>query len=354
MIERGSIDGPGSSLPGGPSSASALKLLDLIQSHRVTAVIYVAARLGIADLLSDGPKSLDEIVRATGADRAALARLLAALVTTGICVRAEPDRYALGDMGAALVAGASPSFKEWAILEGGMLAEVWRGLLETVMTGKSAAQLLGFDSVFDLIARAPEDVRNFNAAMANLTGLVTADVLAAYDFSPIPHLLDVGGGSGELIGAVAKRYAHIRGTVFDLPRCEEAASAHLAKLGVGDRTDFVAGDFFEFVPATTGSVILKSVIHDWDDQHSCTILQNCRRSVPKEGMLLLVERLMPPMPALSEEHKSHALSDLNMLRGPGGMERTEAQYRDLLGRTGFCMASVVPAGRFNVIEARPV
>jgi hypothetical protein len=336
------------------SSASALKLLDLIHSHRVTASIYVAAKLGIADLLVGGPKSLDEIVKATGADRAALARLLAALVTIGICARAEPDRYGLGETGTALVGEASPSFKAWAILEGELLSRTWSGMLETIMTGKTAAQLQGFDNTFDLMARMPETVRVFNAAMAELTALVTADVLAAYDFGRISHLLDVGGGSGELIGAVAKRYGHIGGTVFDLPRCEQAATTHLAKLGVSDRTNFVAGDFFQSVPAATDSIVLKSIIHDWNDARSCTILQNCRRSIPDTGTLLLVERLMPAVLRRDDEQKSHALSDLNMLRGPGGMERTEAEYRDLLDRCGFRITSIVPAGRFNVIEAGPI
>src|SRR5829696_8729370 len=129
------------------------------------------------------------------------------------------------------------------------------------------------------MARVPETVRTFNAAMAELTALVTADVLAAYDFSRISHLLDVGGGSGELIGAVAKRYGHIRGTVFDLPRCEEAATAHLARLGISDRADFRPGNFFESIPAAADSIILKSIIHDWNDARSCTILQNCRRAI---------------------------------------------------------------------------
>jgi len=336
------------------SSASALKLLDLIQSHRVTGVIYVAARLGIADLLAEGPKSLDEIVKATGADRTALARLLTALSTIGICTRVEQGRYALGESGTALAGTASPSCKAWAIFEGEMLSKSWSGMLETIMTGNTAAQLLGVNSSFDLMARTPENVRIFNAAMADLTALVTADLLAAYDFSRVSHLMDVGGGSGELIGAVATRYRHIRGTVFDLSRCAEAANAHLAKLGIDDRASFVAGDFFESVPAIADGLILKSVIHDWNDALSCTILRNCRRAIPEEGTLLLVERLMPASPEVDADHKSHALSDLNMLRGPGGMERTETQYRDLLEKTGFRMTSIAPAGRFNVIEARPV
>jgi len=166
--------------------------------------------------------------------------------------------------------------------------------------------------------------------------------------------MDVGGGSGELIGAVAKQYPRIHGTVFDLSRCAEAASDHLARMGVADRTSFRAGDFFESVPAIADAIILKSVIHDWNDQRSCVILQNCRRAIPENGTLLLVERLMSEAPAVSDDDKSHAMSDLNMLRGPGGMERTEAQYRDLLNKAGFRTMSVLPAGRFSVIEARPI
>jgi O-methyltransferase len=234
-----------------------------------------------------------------------------------------------------------------------MLSKSWNGMLDTIMSGKTAAQLQGRDNSFDLMARVPENVEVFNAAMASLTRLVTADVLAAYDFSAVSHLLDVGGGSGELIGAVLGRHPQMRGTVFDLVRCAEPATTHLARLGLANRAAFLAGDFFASVPAIADAVILKSVIHDWDDQRSCVILLNCRRALPENGKLLLVERIMPASPVADELHRSHALSDLNMLRGPGGRERTEAQYRDLLGKTGFHVTSVTAAGRFAVIEAFP-
>jgi hypothetical protein len=335
------------------SSPAALRLLDLVQSHRITAVIYVAARLGIADHLSAGPKSLDDLVEATGANRAALARLLTALRTIGICEPDGAEQYTLTETGAALAGNAGLSFKAWAILEGQLLSKSWNGMLETIMSGRTAAELQGFDNSFDLMARVPENVGIFNAAMTDMTRLVTADVLAAYDFSRFAHLMDVGGGSGELIGAVLTRYPHMRGTVFDLARCADVAAAHFTRLGLADRAAFLTGDFFASVPDIADAIILKSVIHDWDDQRSCLILQNCRRALPEEGMLLLVERMMPAIPEANDLHRSHVLSDLNMLRGPGGMERTEAQYRALLGKTGFHVTSVTPAGRFAVVEARP-
>jgi tRNA A58 N-methylase Trm61 len=334
------------------SQLPALKLFDLIQSHRVTAAIYVAVKLGLAEALRDGPQSPGSLARATGADERALGRLLTVLVTIGICSRTGDDRYGLTEVGACLDSAAEQSFKGWAIFEAEMLSKSWGGMLETIMTGKTSAQLQGLASSFDLMSRTPDNVDKFNAAMTDLTRLVTPDILRSYDFSVMSHLMDVGGGSGELLGAIALKNPHLRGTVFDLPRCAESASKHLRQIGVSDRVAFVAGDFFESIPPATDAIILKSVIHDWNDARSTSILQNCRQALPGGGKLLLVERLMPESPTTTDEHKAHALSDLNMLRGPGGLERTERQYVELLARSGFALVAIFPAGRFNLIEAR--
>jgi SAM-dependent methyltransferase/DNA-binding HxlR family transcriptional regulator len=335
------------------SQVSALKLFDLIQSHRVTAVIYVAARLGLAELLREGPRALGELAKATGADERALGRLLTALSTIGICKRTGEDSYALTEMGAGLDGEAEQSFESWVIFEAEMLSKRWSGMLESVMTGKTAAELQGLANSFELMGRTPDNVDKFNAAMTELTRLVTPDILRSYDFSGISHLMDVGGGSGELLGAIAQQNRKLRGTVFDLPRCAEAASTHLRQIGISDRVEFVAGDFFKSVPAIADAIILKSVIHDWNDARSISILRNCHQALPSGGRLLLVERLMPEAPTATEEDKAHAMSDLNMLRGPGGCERTKGQYRELLERSGFGLAAVYPAGRFNLIEAHP-
>jgi SAM-dependent methyltransferase len=335
------------------SQLSALKLFDLIQSHRITAAIYVAVRLGLAELLQDGPQTVGKLAAATGADERALGRLLVALSTIGLCARSSENSYALTDVGARLDGASEQSFKGWAILEAEMLTKSWDGMLESVMTGKTAAQLLGVENSFDLMGRTPGNVDKFNAAMADLTRLVTPDILRSYDFSGLSHVMDVGGGSGELLGAIARQNPHLRGTVFDLPRCAEAATSHLRNIGVDDRVDFAAGDFFQRVPPAREAIILKSVIHDWDDARSISILKNCREALPGGGKLLLVERLMPETPTTSDEHRAHALSDLNMLRGPGGLERTERQYAELLSQSGFGLAAIYPAGRFNVIEAHP-
>jgi hypothetical protein len=303
--------------------------------------------------LREGSRTPRDLAKATGADEGALARLLVALSTIGLCSRTGEGSYALTELGTCLDGDAARSFKGWAILEAEMISKTWSGMLETVMTGKTAAELQGLANSFDLMGRSPDIVDKFNVAMAELTRLVTPDILRSYDFSGISHLMDVGGGSGELLGAVAQQNRKLRGAVFDLPRCAEAAGRHLQQIGVSDRVEFVAGDFFKSVPAIADAIILKSIIHDWNDARSVSILRNCRAALPSNGKLLLVERLMPERPTATDEDKAHAMSDLNMMRGPGGCERTERQYRELLEQSGFELAQVYPAGRFNVIEARP-
>jgi hypothetical protein len=203
------------------SQVSALKLLDLIQSHRVTAVIYVAARLGLAELLRDGPQPLGTLAEATGADERALGRLLTTLATIGLCSRAGEDSYALTEIGACLDSAAERSIKGWVIFEAEMLAKSWSSMFDTIMSGKNAAELQGYANSFELMGKTPENVERFNAAMVDHTRLVTPDILQSYDFSAITHLMDVGGGSGELLGAIARQSRQLPFSTFrGVPRSQ--------------------------------------------------------------------------------------------------------------------------------------
>jgi SAM-dependent methyltransferase len=203
------------------------------------------------------------------------------------------------------------------------------------------------------MAQDPERIRTFNEAMVAFTRQVIPAVLAAYDFSAIRRLLDVGGGYGELLSAILRAYPAMHGAIFDLPRCADGAREQLAAAGVAERSEFLVGSFFESVPNGADAVIMKSIIHDWNDERSLTILRNCRRALPAGGRLLLVERVMPDRLKAEAEHAAVTLSDINMLRGPGGCERTETEYRALLRQGGFATTRVVAAGRMNVIEANP-
>ncbi len=333
------------------SNASAAALSALITSQRITAVIYVAAKLGIADYLADGPKTSPELALQTGAHERSLRRLLRALVTIGICKQAGKDQFALTEIGSHLADNAEGSLKVWAIFEGELLWPAWQGLLESIKTGKTAAEIAGFDNAFELMAQDPERVQLFNDAMVAYTRRVTPAVIAAYDFSAIKYLIDVGGGHGQLISGILKANPAMRGAIYDLPRCAGGAKKLLAEAGVANRCEFIAGNFFDSVPSGADGLIMKSIIHDWNDERSVAILRNCRQALPPSGRLLLVERVMPEVAEAKPEHRDLALGDLNMLRGPGGSERTESEYRELLAKGGFKMTRVVPAGPMSVIEA---
>jgi len=329
------------------SPPSAIALHDLITSQRITAVIYVAARLGVADCLAGGAMSLSELVQETGAHERSLRRLLRALVTLGICKQVGKDQFELTAVGSHLAGGASQSLKHWALMETELMPRLWGSLFDTVRAGKNPTTA---DEYFEKMT--PEIAKTFDQAMVEITGMVIPDVLAAYDFSGITRLIDVGGGRGQLLSAILDAYPLMRGTVFDLPRCAEAAKKQLADARVSDRSKFIGGSFFESVPDGADALVLKSVIHDWDDEQSSKILDNCHRALPKSGRLLLVERLIPEIPKTNPDHCSIALSDLQMLvLGGGACERTEGEFRELLSKSRFRMARVQPAGRYNVIEA---
>lgn len=331
------------------SNEAAYTLFDLISSHRVTSAIYVAVKLGLPDALAAGPKDAADLARITQADEQSIARLLRALVTIGVC-RRDGGHFTLTDVGAHLATSAPCSLKAWATFEAEMLQPAWQGMIESVRTGKTRAELAGAASSFELMGRDPASVAIFNAAMADVARLVTP-ALAAYDFSAHKMIMDVGGGTGELLVAVLKAHPHLRGAVFDLARCADAAHGQLGAANLGARAQFIAGDFFQSIPAGADIITLKSVIHDWDDARAARILSNCRHALPHDGKILLIERVMPDSPSDRPLDRASALSDLNMMRGPGGGERTESEYVKLLTDSGFRAFHVRPAGRYCLIEA---
>lgn len=329
----------------------ALALFDLITAHRITASLYTAAELGVADALAEGPCTTGELSVAVDAPESALWRLLRVLVTIGVCRRVGAGKFELTPVGQHLAGSSPQSLKAWAIFEGKMLQPSWGDLINSVHSGKTRAELDGVASSFDLMARDPRHVETFNAAMRDLTRLTIPSVLAAYDFSCISRLIDVGGGTGELLAEVLLAYPSLCGAVFDQAACARQAQERFRDAGLGDRAEFIAGDFFDSIPGGADAFILKSTIHDWNDERSAGILANCRKALPETGKLILVERIMPEAPADDADDRASALSDLNMLRGPGGQERTAHEYKVLLNAAGFRIARIVSAGRFSLIEA---
>ena len=340
-----------------------LQLTRLILSLWAPQSIHTAAALGIPDLLANGPRGSDELARAAGANPGALYRLMRALVALDLCTQTEDGAFALTPMGDLLRSDSPDSARSWALLMGGRY--VWHGwecLVDCVRTGQPAPKLLGEKETFEAMAADPEGAAIFYKAMLEVTRQAVEAIIKAYDFSGVRTMVDVGGGYGALLAAILAAYPEARGKVFDLPHCQEGATRLLAESGVAGRAEFLAGSFFESVPAGADTYILKSVIHDWDDEQSLTIFKKCRAAMPerlerKDGArLLLIEPTVPERVGSSSHDGVIVGSDLNMLVMTGGRERTEAEFRALLETAGLRIERIVlaPPTAFSVIEALPV
>lgn len=328
---------------------------DLVQSHRITAVIYAAAKLNLAETIGDDAKSVAEIARLVSADESALRRLLVGLTTLGLCRPTDRDRFAMTDLGRQLDETADPSFKDWVLFEGEMLAQSWSGLIDSVRTGKTASQLRGDgDDRYAVTGHATDWTRRFNAAMVSLTRTIVPRIVAAQDFAAARVVMDVGGGTGELIGGVLQSNLHVEGVAFDLARCEADARAHFNRLGIAGRCRFAAGSFFEEVPRGADTILMKSILHNWNDDRCRIILRNCRDALPFGGTLIVIERIMPELATTEPDDRSCVMSDLNMLRGPGGCERTEADYCRLAGSADFAFVRTTGIGSFSLVQFRSV
>ncbi|OLT14105.1 hypothetical protein BJF78_20145 [Pseudonocardia sp. CNS-139] len=344
-----------SEIPPGQAADTA-RLLGIVNASWMTQAVRVAAELGIPDLLADGPRSASDLARASGTHAPSLRRLLRALVTLDVCREEPAGTYALTSMGRLLRTDADGSVRSWAIYWGSHVWNEWAHLIDSITTGRSSREPAAGSGGFGPMEGDPALAAVFNAAMAEMTRLATRGIVAGYDFSGFSRIADIGGGYGELLGAVLTANPDASGVLFDLEHAIAHARPHLEKAGVANRCELVAGSFFEAVPAGADAYLLKSVLHDWDDEHSRAILTTVRRAVGGSARLLLVERLMPEHVEPVDAHRTLARTDLHMLVAHAAQERTEAEFRALLGATGFTVTAVTPisATGMTVIEAAPV
>jgi hypothetical protein len=331
--------------------SSSAELLRLTAAAWVARAIGVAAALGLADLLADGPRGVDELARASAADPPSLYRLLRALAGAGIFAEDDHGRFGLTPLADGLRSDAPGSVRALCALRAApWYWGAWGELAHSVRTGAPGFDRVHGTDLFTLLERHPAALALFGQAMGALSGTEAAAVLAAYDFAPAATIVDVGGGRGALLAAILGAHPAARGILFDRPATVAGAGALLQGAGVGDRCAVVGGSFFEAVPAGGDLYVLKSVLHDWDDDRAAAILRTCRRAMGPAGRLLLIERVLPPGNAPSPGR----WMDLNMLVAAGGRERTEAEYRSLLAGAGFEATRVVPTtAEVSLLEATP-
>jgi hypothetical protein len=327
------------------------QLTRLFRGYWVSQAIYVATELGIADLLADGPRTADDLAVAVGAHAPSLYRVLRLLASEGVFAEAEDGRFGLTPMADALRRDAGPLRLQVLFLGQGASWQTAGSLLHTVRTGETAFEHVHGAGFFEYLRQHPDEWVRFDQLMAANTVPVGRAVAAAYDFSRVGTLVDVGGGRGALAIELLRAHSHLRGVVFDQPAVAAGAREAIAAAGLADRCEAVGGDFFAAVPDGGDAYVLKFILHDWDDERSMAILRACRRAIPNNGRLLLVELLVPHGNAPSFAKTQ----DVNMLLNLGGWERTEAEYRALYAAAGFDLTRILPAqGELHVLEGTPV
>ena len=326
-------------------------LSQMIQGYKNSQLVYIATKLGIADLLAAGPKSVEEIVISTGSNAQALRRIMSGFVLCGLVIQREDNLFELSTLGECLRSDVPDSLKDEALFAGEILSPAWSAIYNTVKTG-----ITGFDhffgmGIFQYLTQHPEIGESFNKVMVKCTVSMSESVLAAYDFSPYRAIVDVGGGFGALLTSILKKHQGIQGVLFDIPSVIQGAKEKLLKEGLLNRCNVVDGDFFNSVPQGGDLYILKSIIHDWDEANCLRILKNCHKAMGKRGKLLLIEWVMPEI----IDNATNAVNlDLTMLMVSGGKERTEGEYRALFDSAGFQLNRIIPipSGK-SLIEGVP-
>ncbi len=338
-----------------PAMPPQMLLYQMAIGHYLSRALHVIAKLGVADLLSAGARGVEELAKATETHPPSLRRVMRLLASVGVFEEKENGGFALTALGECLRADVPGSSRAMVLLFAGIgIQDSWKDLEWCVRTGEPAYRKRGAADAFAEMAKDPAQAANFDAAMADFTKMTAVAVAAAYDFTPLRTLVDVGGGNGALLLGILKAYAHLQGVVADRPDVVERAKKEIAASGLGARCRAVAIDFFREVPGGADAYVLKHVIHDWDDERARTILANCRRVVPPNGRLLLVEGVYPPRIDGSPESRGAAANDVNMLVSTGGRQRSEAEFRSLYSAAGFRLTRIVPTpARASVIEGVP-
>ncbi|MFH1017077.1 MAG: methyltransferase [Pseudomonadota bacterium] len=323
----------------------------LLTGYQVTQLIYVAAKLGIPDLLKGGPRSSSALARAVGAHPKSLYRVLRTLSVLGIFSEKPNAHFALTRLSRLLTKNNPESLRPLIVSYGeSWWWQAYGRTMDAVRTGKPAFRRVHGMGFFDFLSKNPQAASVFQANMSATASEEARAVLKIYDFTHVNLLIDVGGGHGTFVSEILKAHPPLRAILVEHPSVLAQARKYLKKAGIERRCDLVSGDFFKSIPRKGDLYTLKDIVHDWDNDRAIAILRTCRRAMPDNAKLLLIERVIkkrrPPL--------DHVLVDISMLVLTGGMERTDAQYRALLKAAGFRTTRILPTTvGASVIEAVP-
>ncbi|MGL5793039.1 MAG: methyltransferase [Waterburya sp.] len=337
-----------------PELPPAIAMLRFLGGFRIARIMYVVAELGIADLLVDGAKTSTELAQATQTHEPSLYRVMRSLASVGIFTEDDngkfhltpPAEYLCGDTPGSLRDAIKFLGQDWHW-------QVWGELPYSINTGKPAFEHLFEQGLFEYYLD-PEAAKTASNSKASISSRASNSLLASYDFSDTSTVVELGifAGAGSTIIPLLKAHQQMQGILFDFYSAIAVAQPAIEQAGLTQRCQLVSGNCVETVPSGGDTYLLMFVIHNWDDRRAIKILQNCRQAMTKIGKLLIVEMIMPE----GNEPFVGKLIDLeSLLTTPGGYERQEAQYRDLLTKAGFQVTNIIPTQTANsIIEAKPI
>ncbi len=312
------------------------QLMKYIVGRWISKPIYVAAELGIADLLSKGPKSIEELAQASGSHEPSLHRMLRALASVGIFAETEDRRYELTPMAEYL---KTDSLRSIALMFNSDWSDkAWGYFLDSVKTGDTPFEKAHGLPVSEWLEKNPHAAEVFNEANAIKAVSSHGAIIDAYDFSGIGTLTDVGGGLGVLMAEILMVNPMMRGIVLDIPSVIQKTRKMIQARDIKDRCQAVECDFFRDIPSGSDAYLMSNILHDWSDKQCRLILSNCHRAMKRKSKLLVMEMIISP----GNEPSVAKLLDLEMLVITGGRERTEAEFKNLFESSGFKLSRILP------------
>jgi ubiquinone/menaquinone biosynthesis C-methylase UbiE len=332
------------------ASQETEQLTRMTAAAALSRAICTLAELGVADHIQSGtPQTAAKLAGATGANEAALYRVMRFTASYGVFRETAGRSFDHTPLSAALRTDAEGSFRPAARMFH-LMFPGWQGLHHAVQTGGGSFASVFGAPLFDYIGQHMELAPKFDAGMTAFHGHETAAMLEAYDFSGVQTLADVGGGNGSLITAVLRRYPNLKGIVYDLGHVVGRTRELIQAAGLADRCSVVEGSFFDSVPSGADAYLMRHVLHDWTDEECVRILRNVRKVVPSNGRALIVEFSVP---GPNEASLGKDL-DMIMLAFPNGRERTSEEYGALFEQAGFRLSGVTATrSAVSVVEGKP-
>ncbi len=327
------------------------RIVQMCFGSLLTQLLGIAAELGVADLVAEEPRPVEDLARETSTQPDGLYRVLRALAAQGVFSEIAPRTFGLTPTASALRTGVPGSMRDLARYFG-MPARnhAFVELLHTLRTGEPAFDDVHGTDWWSYLAEHPTDAAIFDNAMGNLARQVHAMALEACDLSDARLLVDVGGGHGHLVAALLGRYPELHALVFDLPHVVAGADKVLAEAGVADRAGTAGGDFFAAVPEGGDAYVLSMILHDWDDARAIAVLTNVRRAMSPRGKVIVVDAVIPE----GDHPHTGKLIDIVMLALLPGRERTEAEFAALFSAAGLRHVETrAPASPTSLLVATP-